>query len=404
MSKINDIEIFELGETNALSTSPWSSTIIVLRMTTSDGIVGYGEAPTTLMTLPVYEEARELARIYKGREVTEIKKNYMEVYKHSFYLPVSMETTSALSAFETASWDILGKIYGMPVYDAFGGKVRDKVRAYANGWYDNCVTPDDFVQKAKVVAKMGFTAVKFDPWGDAYDYINNEQIEHARSIVRAMRETFKHMDLMIECHGRFSANSAIRAGLALEEFDPMFIEEPVHPDQFEGLLRFRDRVSTPIALGERVMDRSLFLKYLVNNAVDVLQPDVTNFGGLMQGREVASLAESFGAEMAYHDAFGPVQTAATLHLDYVIPNMLIQESFEAAAPSWKEKLVSGYKLEDGYLVLDKGKPGLGITINERIIDEYKVKGMEPFNPEEPTWVVGGTWRSPHSSQEHNKKR
>ncbi|MEM3265596.1 MAG: enolase C-terminal domain-like protein, partial [Thermoplasmata archaeon] len=124
------------------------------------------------------------------------------------------------------------------------------------------------------------------------------------------------------------------------------------------------------------------------------QPDITNFGGLMQGREVAALAESFGAEMAYHDAFGPVQTVATLHLDYAIPNFLIQESFDAFAPEWKKKLLkSGLTLEDGYLKLDKGKPGLGISIDERILDEFKVSGMEPFNPNEPTWVVGGTFKN-----------
>ncbi|MEM4056184.1 MAG: mandelate racemase/muconate lactonizing enzyme family protein [Thermoplasmatales archaeon] len=394
MPVIKDIEIFELGENKALSTSPWSSTILLLRMTTSDGIVGYGQAPTTLMTLPVLEELRELARIYKGKEVTEIKKNYMEVYKHSFYLPVSMETTSALSAFEIASWDIVGKLYGMPVYDAFGGAMRDKVRAYANGWYDNCVSPDDFVEKAKIVRRMGFTAIKFDPWGDAYDTLDNKHIEHARAIVGALRSTFKDLDLLIEFHGRFSANAAIKGALALEEFKPMFIEEPVHPDQFEGLLKLREKVSTPIALGERVLNRTLFLKYLVNNVVDILQPDITNFGGLMQGREVAALAESFGAEMAYHDAFGPVQTVATLHLDYAIPNFLIQESFDAFAPEWKKKLLkSGLTLEDGYLKLDKGKPGLGISIDERILDEFKVSGMEPFNPNEPTWVVGGTFKN-----------
>ncbi|MGC9205370.1 MAG: enolase C-terminal domain-like protein [Candidatus Micrarchaeia archaeon] len=393
MPKIKDIDIFELGELDKYT--PWSNTIIV-RLTTSDGIVGYGEMRAQVMVSAEYESAKEIARIYKGREVTEIKKNYMEAYKHSFYLPVSMESTSALSAFETASWDIVGKLYGMPIYDAFGGAMRDKVRAYANGWYDNCVTPEDFVRKAKEVARMGFTAIKFDPFGDAYDNIDNAHIEHARSIVEALRDTFKNMDLLIECHGRFSANSAIRAALALEDLNPMFIEEPVHPDQFEGLMRFKEKIDIPIALGERVLNRTLFLKYLTNNLVDILQPDITNFGGLMQGREIASLAESFGAEMAYHDAFAsPIQTAATLHLDYAIPNFLIHESFDVFAPKWKKKIVkSGYKIENGYLKLDMGKPGLGIEVNDKVLEEYSVKGMEPFDPNEPRWVIQGTWKHP----------
>ncbi|MEM0154380.1 MAG: mandelate racemase/muconate lactonizing enzyme family protein, partial [Methanothrix sp.] len=313
--------------------------------------------------------------------------------KHSFYLPVSMESTAALSAFEIASWDILGKIYGMPVNKAFGGAIREKIRAYANGWYDACVTPEDFVSSAKKVVRMGFTGVKFDPFGDAYDNIDNDHVDHAAEIVGALREEFNKLDLMIECHGRFNANSAMRVARALKPFKPLFIEEPVHPDQFEGLLRFRKYSRMPVALGERVLDRNLFLSYMTNNAVDIIQPDITNFGGLMQGKGVADMANSFGIEVAYHNAFGPIQTAATLNLDYTIPNLLIQESFEAFWPEWKKKLVkSGYKLEDGYFILDTDKPGLGIEVNERILEEYKVSGSEPFNDSEPAWVVGGTFK------------
>ncbi len=393
MPKISNAEIFVLGETNAEKSSPWSSTIIVLKLTTSDGVVGYGEAPTTMMTLPVYEEMREVARVFKGKEATEIEKNYMDFYKHSFYLPVSMETTSALSAFEMASWDILGKIYGMPVHKAFGGAIRDKIRAYANGWYDGCITASDFVKSAKNVVRMGFTGVKFDPFGDAYDNIDSEHIENAAHIVGALREEFPKLDLMIECHGRFNANSAMRVARAIKPFKPLFMEEPVHPDQFNGLMRFREYSRIPVALGERVLDRNLFLNYMKSNAMDVIQPDITNFGGLMQGKSVADMAYSFGIEVAYHNAFGPIQTAATLNLDYTIPNLLIQESFEAFWPEWKKKLVkSGYSLEDGYFTLSRDKPGLGIDINERILEEYKVSGMEPFNESEPAWAVGGTFK------------
>ncbi len=405
MSEIKDIEIIELGEADSSKSSPWSSTILVLKLTTSDGIVGYGEAPTTLMTLPVYEEMKEVSRVFKGKEATEIQKNYLDFYKHSFYLPVSMESTAALSAFEMASWDITGKIYGMPVYDAFGGPIRNSVRAYANGWYDRCITPDDFVKKAREVVRMGFTGVKFDPFGDAYDSISASQLANAKEVVRAMRESFKNLDLMIECHGRFNANSAIRAGKALEEYSPLFMEEPVHPDQFEGLLRFREMVGVPVALGERVLDRNLFLNYMINNSVDVIQPDITNFGGLMQGKSVADMAYSFGIEVAYHNAFGPIQTAATLNLDYTIPNLLIQESFEAFNPEWKKKLLkSGYSLDDGHFKLAQGRPGLGIEVNERILEEYKLHGMEPFNDEEPPWVVQGTFKHTVPKQANAKKK
>lgn len=392
MSLIKDIEIIELGDVEKEESSPWSSTVVLVRMVTSDGFVGYGEAPTTMMTRGVYEQAKEVARVFKGREVEEVRKNCLEVYKHSFYLPVSMETSSALSAFEIASWDIIGKTHSMPAYEAFGGKCRDSIRAYANGWYSNCVTPADFLKKARAAVKMGFTALKFDPFGDAFDYIDEKRLGMAREIVSTLKEALPKIDLLIECHGRFNANSAIRAERALREFRPMFMEEPVHPDQFEGLLRFRSRSRTAVALGERVLDSSLFLNYLKNNAVDIIQPDVTNVGGMIQARNSAELAAAFGVEVAYHNAFGPIQTAATLNLDYAIPNFLIQESFEAFWPRWKKDLVaSGYSLEKGFLKLEKGRPGLGIKINEKVLERQKISSMEPFNPDSPGWAVGGTF-------------
>ncbi|MCL5873834.1 MAG: mandelate racemase/muconate lactonizing enzyme family protein [Candidatus Thermoplasmatota archaeon] len=389
MTRIKDIEIMELGEEGEKS-SPWSSTILVLKLVTSDGEIGYGEAPTTLMTRPVYEEMREVGRVFLNKEIEEIRRNYLEFYKHSFYLPVSMESTAALSAFEIASWDAVGKEYGAPIYDLLGGKVRDNVRAYANGWYDNCISPQDFLTKAKEVERLGFTAAKFDPFGPNYDKINGEGVGKARKIIEALKDRTK-LDLMVECHGRFSANSAIRVAEGIEDLEPFFVEEPVHPDQFSGLKRLRERTDVRIALGERVLNKNLFLPYLTADLVDVIQPDVTNVGGIIQGRESASLADSFGVEVAYHNAFGPIQTAATLHLDYNIPNFLIQESFEKFWPKWKKSLVkSGYKLEGGNFTLS-GKPGLGIEIDEKVLKEYKTDRIEPFNPDEPPWVVKGTF-------------
>ncbi len=390
MTKIRDINILELGEENE-SSSPWSSTIIVLKMVTSDGEVGYGEAPTTLMTRPVYEQMREVGRQFQGRDVEEIKMNYLDFYRNSFYLPVSMESTAALSAFEIASWDIVGKEYGAPIYSLLGGKIRERVKTYANGWYSDCVLPEHFVAKAKEIERMGFTAAKFDPFGSSFDHIDRDGIERAREIIKTLKEE-ADLDLLIECHGRFDANSAIQVMNRIRDMDPFFVEEPVHPDQFSGLVRLRESTDVKIALGERVLNKNLFLPYLTANLVDVIQPDVTNVGGILQGRESASLAESFGVEVAYHNAFGPIQTAATLQLDLNIPNFLIQESFEKFWPKWKKNLVkSGYKLEDGYFTAS-GKPGLGIEVNENVLDEFATDKMEPLDRKEPPWVVKGTFK------------
>ena len=389
MQRISNIEILELGEHSREKSSPWSSTILILRLTTNDGVVGYGEAPTTLMTLPVLEQMKEVARQLKGADPTQINENMHRVYRNSFYMPVSMETTSAASAFEIAMLDITGKTYGMPLYKMLGGSVRKRVRAYANGWYDNCKTPEQFAKKARAMAAKGFTALKFDPFGDAYDTITMNHAKRSAEIVEAVKDASNGLDVLIEFHGRFSASAAIRAAQPIERLSPLFMEEPVHPDQFEGLLRFRKAIKSHIALGERVLNKNLFMKYM-QGVVDVLQPDLTNFTGALEAYKVAAMAEPFGIEMAFHNAFGPVQSIATLNVDVAIRNFLIQESFETSWPQWKRKLVSGYTLEDGHFEIS-GKPGLGCTVNERIIDEYKIAGMEPFDGKEPPWVVKGTF-------------
>lgn len=389
MPKIKNIEIFELGE--KITNTPWSSTILILRLTTNDGYVGYGEAPTTLMTLPVYEQMREVARIFYDKEPTEISKNVREFYKHSFYMPVSMESTSALSAFEIASWDITGKILGEPVYRLFGGNVRDRIMAYANGWYYDCVSPEDFLMKAKEIEKLGYRAVKFDPFGNQFDTIDAEHLKRADAILSLLKEETK-LDLLIEFHGRFNANAAVEAGKMLERYEPLFMEEPVHPDSIESLIKFRKNVKAKVALGERVLNKNLFLPYLKNDLVDIIQPDVTNVGGILEAKYSAVLADAFGVEVAYHNAFGPVQTAATLQLDMNIQNFLIQESFENSWPKWKLDLIkTGYEIEDGYYRISN-RPGIGIEVNEKIIEDYKIQDMEYFDENEPPWVVKGTFR------------
>ena len=394
MSKIKDIDIYEIGEPSGNSSSQWSSLLLILKLTTDDGYVGWGEAPTELMALAVNEELKEVSRIFRNREITEIRKNIEEVYKHEYWLSISMQTTAALSAFEMASWDATGKIYGIPIYKIFGGQYHNKIRAYANAWYDDCIEADDFVKKARKAHDIGFTAIKFDPFGDAFDNIDSEHIRHAVSIISALRQETPDLDLIIECHGRFNANSAIRIAKEIEKYSPMFMEEPVHPDQIEGLVRFRNATSITVALGERVLNSNLMLRFLKGNLTDIIQPDISNFTGLMESYNVAMMARSFGVEVAYHNAYGPIQNSSTLNLDFTIPNFLIQENFEQFWPQWKRDLIgkSNFRFERGYFKVVNNLPGLGINVDEKIIDKYKITSIGPYNPEEPGWVVKNTYR------------
>ena len=388
--KIQTVEPIEVAAPAGEASSPWSSTVILVKVTTVDGSVGWGEAPTTLMTHPVRESVREVARFYEGRDLEHHPAALREFERYSFYRSRSMEATSALSAVDIACYDLLGHEVGAPVSELLGGAIRDRVRAYSNGWYSDCIEPAEFAAKAKGMVDGGFRALKFDPFGDEFRSLSPEGLAAAVGRVRAVRDAVgPYVDLLIEYHGRFLPEAAIRAGQALDEFSPRFMEEPVLPELSDALRGFRRRVRTPVALGERLLHPADFESFLSRGLVDILQPDITNSGGFSYGREIAGVAAARGAPVAYHNAFGPVQTAATLQIDAVLPTFFLQESFEASWPEWKRSLVRGYSIENGEFPIPD-RPGLGVQVDERAVERFRSDVIEPIGPE-PPWVIAGTW-------------
>ncbi|HUK27642.1 MAG TPA: mandelate racemase/muconate lactonizing enzyme family protein [Candidatus Acidoferrales bacterium] len=393
--KIRNAEIYQIGESTSAGSATWAGNSIVLKLTTSDGLIGYGEAVPTLRVQPVIQSLHEVAHVYVGKDPNNVERNWHEWHKHDFYLPISFESTTAVSAFDVACWDIIGKQFGAPVHQLIGGRMRNKVRLYSNGWYNDCVTPEQFGERAKQYVKMGYTALKFDPFGDYYDWIDEKGLKTAYDRVKAVKDsTSGKVDILIEHHGRFNPNSAIMIAKRLKEFDPLFFEEPVHPENIEGLKKYRAETDVRVAVGERILTKEQVIQILSSNLTDFLQPDITNIGGVTQARKIAAIAEGFGVEVAFHNAFGPIQNAVTLQVDASIPNFLIQESFYDVFPAWKRQLVRNeWKVEDGYATIPT-KPGLGVEVDERVLEEHKTEGQRDFDPNEPVWVVNGTWRSP----------
>jgi L-alanine-DL-glutamate epimerase-like enolase superfamily enzyme len=391
--EISDFEVYQLGSGVAKGQT-WASSAIILRVVTSDGEVGYGEAVPTLRVQPVIASIREVGRLYRGKDPFNLERNRWEWYKHDFYLSESFESTTALSAFDMACWDIVGKKLGAPISMLMGGVFRDRIRVYANGWYNDCVEPEQWYERTKQVVSRGYSALKFDPFGAYFDWIDAEGIRLALERVKAVRDAAgDRVDLLIEHHGRFNPNSAIAVARALEQFDPLFAEEPVHPENIEGLAKYRRATRLRVALGERVLTKQHFVSLAQRGLVDFFQADVANVGGPTEAKKMAAVAEAYGVEMAYHNAFGPIQNAATIQLDAVIPNFLIQESFYDFFPQWKRDLIyDSTPVVDGHYRLS-GKAGLGVDVNEKKLDELKVEGQEYFNPEEPVWVIGGTWKN-----------
>jgi len=176
--KITNFDVYQLGQPSSQGSATWAGNSILLKLTTSDGTIGYGEAVPTLRVQPVIQSLHEVARVFKGKDPLDMELNIHEWHKHDFYLPVSFESTTALSAFDIACWDIAGKHFGAPIHQLIGGSFRSSVRVYANGWYDKCVTPEQFGERAKKFAAMGYTALKFDPFGAHYDSIDAKGLEN----------------------------------------------------------------------------------------------------------------------------------------------------------------------------------------------------------------------------------
>jgi len=392
MSKIKSVQGHVLGKKEGPAT--WASVMVLVKVETADGLVGYGEAVPTLRAEPLLHSISEIGRVYAGLDPFEIEKNRIEWEKNDFYMHSSFESTSAYSAVDIALWDIVGKSLGAPVHQLLGGLYRERVPVYANGWYSDCKTPDDFAEKADQTVKKGYRALKFDPFGGHYDKIDRKGIESSSDIVRAVRERVGNgVELMIEHHGRFNAKSAIMIADELGQYSPLFMEEPVHPNDLMGLRNYRGRTDVRIALGERIISKEQAMEYLYEGLVDILQPDICNIGGFTEIRKVGALTESFGITLAPHNAFGPIQNAATIQFDASIPNLEIQESFYDFFPEWKRDIVgNGTPVVDGYYQVSK-RPGLGIDVKDEMIKEYEFKGMEEWNPREPVWVVRGTWNS-----------
>ncbi|MEM1599313.1 MAG: mandelate racemase/muconate lactonizing enzyme family protein [Sulfolobaceae archaeon] len=392
MTKISEIEAYILGK--EVTSAQWASLMVLVKVTTEDGKVGWGETVSALRAEAVVNFVKKINKILKGKDVFDVEKNRLEWYKHDFNMSISLESTTAYSAIDIASWDIIGKELGAPIYKLLGGKTRDKIPVYANGWYQNCVTPEDFAEKAKEVVKKGYKALKFDPFGPYYDWIDEKGLKESEERVKAVREAVgDYVDILIEHHGRFNANSAIMIAKRLEKYNPLFMEEPVHHEDIEGLRKYKAHTSLKVALGERLISEKEALFYVKENLVDILQPDVTNIGGITISKKVIVLAEASDVEIAFHNAFGSIQNAVSIQMSAITPKLYLLENFYDWFPQWKRDLIYDETPVDSSHVKVPDKPGIGVSVNEKLIEELKAEPIPLEVTEEPVWVVKGTWKS-----------
>jgi galactonate dehydratase len=280
---------------------------------------------------------------------------------------------SALSAFEVACWDIIGQAVGRPIHEIIGGKFRDRVRAYANGWYQADRDPAAIAALATGVVDRGYRALKVDPFGAAHGSMSPSERRSALDIVAAVREAVgPDVEIMVEMHGRFSSGEAARIVRQLEQFDPAWVEEPIPPEQPEAMRRLRASTHVEIASGERVHTLHEFAPWVEEGLIDIVQADLTHFGGFQPMIHLAAWADAHYLQMAPHNVCGPVGTAANIQLAASIPNYRILEHFNDFADPWVSELVDSAPFvskDDGCFAISD-RPGLGLRLNHEVCAEH----------------------------------
>lgn len=336
---------------------------VFVKVYTDEGICGVGEGTLEYKEKALCGAVEHIKNYLVGKDPRQIEKHYHDIYRDAYWRGGAV-LMSALSAVECALWDILGKSLGVPVYQLLGGKVNDDCRIYVNGWFAGAKTPDEFAEKAKIAVKRGITAMKWDPFGKSYLQISNKDLDTALECVAKVREAVGNgVDLLIEGHGRFDVPTGIKIAKELEQFKPMWFEEPVPPNNIEALKAVRDKSPVAISAGERLYTRFDYNPLFAARAADYIQPDVSHAGGIMELKKIAAIAEANYIPFAPHNPSGPVANAATLQLAACCPNFCILEIMYSDVDY--RKFVTDERLvyENGSIRIGD-KPGLGIELNE----------------------------------------
>ncbi|WP_332811105.1 galactonate dehydratase [Sphingomonas sp.] len=341
---------------------------LFVRVETDDGAVGWGEASLEGHAEAVDGAFEALRDRFIGHDPLRIEDIWQIAYRGGFYRGGAV-LMSALSGLDQALWDLKGKAAGLPAWQMLGGKVRDKIRAYA--WIGGD-RPNEIGDAARARKEQGFSAVKMNATAEL-DWIGTPKLfdEVAERVQAAQAQG---MDVGLDFHGRVHRPLAKQLAKVLEPLGLLFIEEPLLSENHEGLAQIAQLVSTPIALGERLYSRWDFKPFLASGTVDIIQPDLSHAGGLSECRKIAAMAEAYDVAVAPHCPLGPLALAACLQLAACAPNVAIQEMSLGIHYNVGHDLLNFVTDKavlspiDGFLPIPEG-PGLGVIVDEAAVRE-----------------------------------
>lgn len=345
--------------------------VFVKVVTDQPGLFGWGEATLEWKTASVVAAVHDLAILVQGADPRDITNCCRMMRKQSFWR-LGTIGQSALSAIETALWDINGKDLGVPVWRLLGGKVRDHVRVYTHlgmGHRDavyHTFGAEKLREHCEQLKSRGYKAAKIVNVPYSHYASDTAAVRHFSDSIHSLREALgEDFAIMVDFHGRpASPRVALDYINAISDAQIMFVEEPIQPGDVDGLAYIHDHSPIAVASGERLIEPDEFDTTLTRRAVDIIQPDLCHCGGLGEGRRIAQRAELMGIGLAPHNPAGPVAGAAALHFAVATPNHVIQEEMVGAVPWYTDVVAASpiVRVDSAWQVPTAA--GLGIEIDE----------------------------------------
>ncbi len=355
-----------------------------LEMETDEGITGWGEPVLEGHCDAVKACVEEMKPYLIGQDPGRIEDLWSTIYRAGFYRGGGV-LMSAIAGIDQALWDIKGKRFGVPVYELMGGACRDSIRVYS--WIGGD-RPADVGKAAREKMDAGFTAVKMNATEELQFIDTYAKIDQVLERVASIREACgKHFGIAIDFHGRVHKPMAKVLAKKLEEFDPMFLEEPVLCENMEYFPEIAACCNIPIATGERLFTRWDFKRLFQTGGVDIIQPDLSHAGGLTEVKKIAAMAEAYDIALAPHCPLGPIALASCLNVDATSYNAAIQEQSIGIHYNVGKSVLDYVKNQADFTFVDgmvqmPRLPGLGVEVNrELVLEEAKT----PHSWKNPVW-------------------
>ena len=351
---------------------------------TDDGLCGWGEAVLEGHAATVQACVEEMREYLIGADPRRIEDIWTTLYRAGFYRGGGV-LMSAIAGIDQALWDIKGKYFNAPVYELMGGACRDRMRVYSWVGGDR---PTDVGAAAKERKDAGVTAVKMNATEELQYIDSYEKVDQVLERVAAIRESCgKYFGIAVDFHGRVHRPMAKVLAKKLEEFDPMFLEEPVLCEHMELFKEIADCCNIPIATGERLFTKYDFKRLFASGGVDIIQPDLSHAGGITEVKKIAAMAEAHDVALAPHCPLGPIALASCLQVDATSYNAVIQEQSMGIHYNVGKSVLDYVKNKEDFAFVDgyvrlPGKPGIGVEVNRELVLE---ENRTPHSWKNPVW-------------------